>query len=83
MYGDNFKNQENTKISFNPRALAGRDSDDPARAGHRQRFNGATSFQTWKRLMKELFEDGTKASMGHVFSDVETRGQPAGRDGIP
>ena len=50
MYGDNFKNQENTKISFNPRARAGRDSDDPARAGHRQRFNGATSFQTWKHV---------------------------------
>lgn len=53
MYGDNFKNQENTKISFNPRALAGCDSDDPARAGHRQRFNGATSFQTWKQHLAQ------------------------------
>ena len=39
-----------------------------------RRFNGATFFQTWKRLLAEIDRpNAQKLQWGHVLSNVETR----------
>jgi len=38
------------------------------------RFNGATSFQTWKlEDFRVMLQEDDVLQWGHVFSDVETR----------